>query len=55
MHVQVFSPEGSFLRKWGSFGNGDGEFNCPNGIAFDSLDNVYVADACHHRIQLLSV
>ena len=24
--VQVFTTEGQFLRKWGSFGSGDGQF-----------------------------
>jgi hypothetical protein len=34
-----------FLKKWGSQGNGPGEFMFPNGIAVDSSRNVYVGDS----------
>jgi DNA-binding beta-propeller fold protein YncE len=40
-----------FLFKWGSFGSGDGQFDRPSGVAVDSLDNVYVADTHHNRVQ----
>jgi DNA-binding beta-propeller fold protein YncE len=40
--VQVFSPAGEFLRKWGSQGTGDGQFSRPVGIAVDAAGNVYV-------------
>ena len=40
-----------FLRKWGSYGSGNGEFASPGGVAFDSLGNVYVADTTNDRIQ----
>jgi len=31
--IQVFSVDGSFIRKWGSYGEGDGQFRCPQDIA----------------------
>jgi streptogramin lyase len=37
--------------KWGSQGNGSGQFNDPFGIAVDSVNNIYVADTFNHRIQ----
>ncbi len=40
-----------FLREWGSYGNGDGLFNLPMGIAIDSDDNVYVVDPYVSNIQ----
>lgn len=40
-----------FAAKWGSYGSGDGQFISPQGIAVDSLGNVYVADTGNHRIQ----
>jgi sugar lactone lactonase YvrE len=43
--------EYSFVRTWGSYGTGDGQFNFPKGIAIDSSGNVYVADSDNHRIQ----
>ena len=47
----VFDLSGKFLFKWGNKGYGDGEFNGPSGIAFDSNDNAFVADQFNHRIQ----
>jgi tripartite motif-containing protein 71 len=41
----------SFITKWGSQGEGDGQFDRPSGVAVDSSGNVYVADARNHRIQ----
>ena len=36
--------EYTFVRKWGSQGNGDGLFEEPTGIAIDSSNSVYVSD-----------
>jgi DNA-binding beta-propeller fold protein YncE len=37
---------------WGSFGNGDGQFYFPRGVAVDQEDGtVYVVDMGNHRIQ----
>ena len=33
-----------FVTNWGSYGTDNGQFSIPNGIAVDSLGNVYVAD-----------
>jgi len=59
--VQVFNPDGSFLRQWGSLckldtkegcqGNGEGQFNEPWGIAVGHDGSVYVSDTWNHRIQ----
>ena len=38
--VQKFSPDGDFLLKWGS--QGDGLFDNPSGIAVDTMGKVYV-------------
>jgi len=43
-----------FAAKWGSQGSGDGQFISPQGIAVDSLGNVYVADTGNNRIQKFS-
>jgi DNA-binding beta-propeller fold protein YncE len=41
--IQKFDKNGKFLTKWGSFGDGDGQFGQPKGIATDGK-LVYVAD-----------
>jgi hypothetical protein len=42
--VQVFDSQGNFIRKWGSYGSGDGQFANPLGIALDQVGRVYVTD-----------
>jgi len=49
--IQKFSSSGTFLTKWGSEGNGEGEFSHPIGITTDDVGSVYVADTWNHRIQ----
>jgi hypothetical protein len=43
-HVKVFDSNGAFVRKFGTFGSGPGQFTEPSTIAIDSADNVYVGD-----------
>ena len=59
--VQVFNPDGTFLRQWGSLckldtgegcvEGGNGQFNEPWGIAVGQDGSVYVSDTWNHRIQ----
>ena len=44
----------SFIKKWGSSGIGDGQFDQPWGVAVDSSGNVYVADSANNRVQKFS-
>lgn len=50
--VCVYAPDGRQIRKWGTKGAGDGEFDCPGGIAIDGDGRVYVADQTNHRVQV---
>jgi DNA-binding beta-propeller fold protein YncE len=50
--IQVFSPEGKWLRQWGGHGYEPGEFLKPRAIAIDEKDRLFVADSCNHRIQV---
>jgi DNA-binding beta-propeller fold protein YncE len=50
--IQVFSPEGKWLRQWGGHGYEPGEFMKPRAIAIDGRDRLFVADSCNHRIQV---
>ena len=50
--IQFFDSQGNFLRKWGSEGSEDGQFDRPYGLAIGSDGNVYVADTGYYRIQV---
>jgi DNA-binding beta-propeller fold protein YncE len=42
--VQVFTPQGRFVRQFGSYGSGKGQFLRPFHLAVDTTGDVYVAD-----------
>jgi hypothetical protein len=42
--VDVFTPQGRFLRQFGSYGSGKGQFLRPFDLAVDNVGNVYVVD-----------
>jgi sugar lactone lactonase YvrE len=42
--VQVFTPGGRFVRQFGSYGSGKGQFLRPYHLAVDATGDVYVAD-----------
>jgi len=50
--VQMFSPEGKFLRMFGREGDQAGYFSRPRGVASDSDGNIYVVDALFDNIQI---
>ena len=53
--VLKFRSDGTFVKQWGSQGQGDGEFSqFVQGLAVDSEGNVYAADAGNARIQKFS-
>lgn len=53
--LQVFSPEGEFILKFGSNGEGNGQFNAPTGVAVDANGNIIVADWGNSRIQVTGI
>jgi DNA-binding beta-propeller fold protein YncE len=53
--IQVFSPEGKWLRQWGGHGYEPGEFLKPRALAIDERERLYIADSCNHRIQVFDL
>lgn len=50
--VKVYNADGEFLFKFGSHGEGNGQFNAPTGVAVDTNGNIIVADWGNSRIQV---
>ena len=50
-NVVKFNSRGKYLATIGSAGNGNGQFNDPEGIAIDSGGNIYVADSGNNRVE----
>ena len=50
--VQIFNTELEYINSFGCRGDGDGQFNEPNGIAQDRAGNLYVTDTRNNRVQV---
>jgi len=50
--VQIFNSEGVFVSAFGQFGDEEGNFRNPCGIAVTSDGNVIVVDSGNNRIQV---
>jgi len=42
---------GDYVTKWGTFGNGPGQFNQMTGIDVDLNGDIWVSDSSNNRIQ----
>jgi hypothetical protein len=49
--IEKYTDTGAFVMQWGTPGNGNGQFNNPDGIAVDGNGYVYVADSWNSRVQ----
>jgi DNA-binding beta-propeller fold protein YncE len=52
--VQVFTPNGDFVRKVGSAGTAYGQFGRPKGVAVDRDGILYVVDAAFENVQMFN-
>ncbi|MDT8399378.1 MAG: peptidyl-alpha-hydroxyglycine alpha-amidating lyase family protein [Pseudomonadales bacterium] len=50
--ILKFTPEGRFIKQWGSRGTGPGQFAVAHSIQIDAAGNVYVADRENFRVQI---
>lgn len=53
-NIRVYDQAGKFVKEWGKFGTGDGEFDTPGGMAFAADGSIYVADQLNRRVQKLT-
>lgn len=52
--VHKFDSKGDFVKMWGEYGTGDGQFRTPHSIVIDKNDNIYVGDRSNHRVQVFN-
>lgn len=50
--VQVFTADGTYMRKFGKKGSENGELNQPSSICIDCDDIVYVTEYANHRVSV---
>jgi sugar lactone lactonase YvrE len=51
--ILKFSPDGKLIKVLGRRGSGNGEFDQPHGLAFDSQGRLFVADRGNNRVQVI--
>jgi len=52
--ISKFDVNGTFVKCWGSLGQGPLQFNRARGLAIGPDGLLYTADACNHRIQVMT-
>ena len=52
VRIIKFTPDGKFIKAWGSLGSGPSQFRNPHALVFDSQGRLLVADRVNGRIQL---
>jgi DNA-binding beta-propeller fold protein YncE len=52
--IQVFAPEGKYIRSFGGIGRRGGQFSRPKGIGSDKDGNIYVADTAFGNFQIFN-
>lgn len=50
--VVKFDRDGNYIKAWGKYGTGTGEFDLPHTVAVDDQNRVYVGDRENQRIQI---
>jgi len=52
--VVIFDKYGNLVHKFGSSGDGNGEFSAPRGIAVNQNSDIYISDHGNKRVQIFS-
>ncbi|XP_078344436.1 E3 ubiquitin-protein ligase TRIM45-like [Oculina patagonica] len=53
--IKAYDQSGSFMYKFGTQGNQDGQYNLPYGMLVDTSDNILVCDYKNMRVQQFSL
>ena len=53
--ITKLDSAGNVLKRWGETGNQAGQFQRVRSLAFGPDGNLYVADACNHRLQVFNL
>ena len=53
--VSVFTKDGKYIKSFGKFGSGPGEFRGAHDLALDAQGRLYVADRGNMRVQILDL
>lgn len=53
--IQKFDATGEPLGQWGGHGSEPGQFLRPQALAIDESNQLWVADACNHRLQIFDL
>jgi sugar lactone lactonase YvrE len=52
--IQKYTADGKFICRFGESGDQPLQFSRPQSLAVDSLNRLWITDACNHRIQIVS-
>jgi len=52
--VQMFDPDGNYVKTFGARGNAWGMFDKPKGVALDGFGNVYIVDSGWSNVQIFN-
>ena len=50
--ISKFTPDGKFVKSWGTIGVRHGEFRTPHALMFDAKGRLWVADRGNHRLEI---
>ena len=53
--VYIFDSQDQLVRKFGSYGKGNGQLSSPYGLAFDVNNHLYVSEHGNHRVQKFNI
>jgi len=52
--IQIFDPDGKFIRKFGRRGDSPGDFQLIKGVAIDSENHIYITEGKAHVVYIFS-